>query len=41
MRLKNTLIVVNDIEKSRDFYRELFGLELVADHDGNMIQMAI
>ena len=37
MRLKNILIVVNDIEKSRDFYRELFGLEIVADHDGNMI----
>ena len=37
MRLKNILIVVNDIEKSRNFYRELFGLELVADHGGNMI----
>ena len=37
MRLKNTLIVVNNIEKSRDFYRELFGLELIADHGGNMI----
>ena len=37
MRLKNILIVVNDIDKSRSFYRELFGLELVADHDGNMI----
>ena len=37
MRLKNVLIVVNDIEKSKDFYRELFGLEVVADHGGNMI----
>ena len=37
MRLKNVLIVVQDIEKSRDFYRELFGLEVVADHGGNMV----
>ena len=37
MRLKNILIVVNDIEKSRAFYQELFGLELIADHGGNMI----
>ena len=37
MRLKNILIVVNDIEKARDFYRELFGLEVVANHGGNMV----
>lgn len=37
MKLKNYLIVVKDIERSRDFYRELFGLQLVADLDGNMI----
>lgn len=37
MRLRNILIVVNDIEKSRKFYRELFGLEMVLDNDGNMI----
>ncbi len=37
MKLKNTLIVVNDIEKSRQFYEDLFGLELVLDNGGNMI----
>ena len=37
MKLKNFLIVVEDIERSRDFYRELFGLQLVHDFDGNMI----
>ena len=37
MRLKNILIVVKDIEKSRKFYHDLFGLNLVFDHDGNMI----
>ena len=37
MKLKNVLIVVKDIEKSRQFYHDLFGLELVLDNDGNMI----
>ncbi|MFV0529648.1 MAG: VOC family protein [Lachnospiraceae bacterium] len=37
MKLKNTLLVVKDIEKSIEFYRELFGLEVVADHDGNVV----
>ena len=37
MKLKNVLIVVKDIERSRQFYQELFGLELVLDNDGNMI----
>ncbi len=37
MRLKNVLIVVKDIEKSRKFYHELFGIDLVLDNDGNMI----
>ncbi|MCI8275910.1 MAG: glyoxalase [Lachnospiraceae bacterium] len=37
MKLKNALIVVKDIEKSRQFYHDLFGLELVLDNDGNMI----
>ena len=27
MRLKNVLIVVKDIEKSRQFYHDLFGLD--------------
>ena len=37
MKLKNVLIVVKDIEKARRFYHDLFGLELIVDHDGNMI----
>ena len=37
MKLKNTLLAVKDIEKSKDFYRELFGLITVADHGGNVI----
>ncbi len=37
MKLKNVLIVVRDIEKARQFYHELFGLDMVFDLDGNMI----
>ena len=37
MKLKNILIVVKDIEKSRQFYHDLFGIDLVIDNDGNMI----
>ena len=37
MKLKSTLIVVKDINRSLQFYRELFGLELLCDNDGNMI----
>lgn len=37
MKLKNVLLVVEDIEKSRQFYHDLFDLELVLDNDGNMI----
>ena len=37
MKLKNILIVVKDIEKSKQFYRDLFGLNTILDHDGNMI----
>ena len=37
MKLKNVLIVVKDIERSQKFYRNLFGLEMVLDNDGNMI----
>ena len=35
--VKNVLIVVNDIEKSIAFYRDLFGLQVVVDNDGNVI----
>lgn len=37
MRLKNFLIVVDDIERSKKFYHDLFGLQVVADFDGNVI----
>ena len=37
MKLKNILIVVKDIERSRQFYHDLFGLELLLDNDGHMI----
>ena len=37
MKLKNILIVVKDIEKSRQFYHELFGLDMILDNEGNMI----
>lgn len=37
MKLKNILIVVKDIEKSKQFYQDLFGLDMVLDRDGNVI----
>lgn len=37
MQLKNTLIVVEDVERARRFYHDLFGLEMLTDNDGNMI----
>lgn len=37
MKLKNILIVVEDMERSKRFYRELFGLDVVTDFDGNVI----
>lgn len=37
MRLKNVLIVVNDMEKSIQFYKELFGLDVVLNNEGNVI----
>ena len=37
MKLRNILIVVKDIEKSRQFYHDLFGLDMILDNDGNMI----
>lgn len=37
MRLKNILIVVKDIEKSKKFYHDLFGLNTILDSEGNMI----
>lgn len=37
MKLKNVLIVVSDIEKSKAFYKDLFGLDVIADFDGNVV----
>ena len=37
MKLKNILLVVKDIEKSKQFYRDLFGLSVILDQEGNVI----
>ena len=37
IKLKNMLIVVKDIEKSKQFYHDLFGLDVVLDNGGNVI----
>ena len=37
MRLKNILLVVEDMERSIAFYKELFGLQVLRDFDGNVI----
>lgn len=37
MKLKNVLIVVKDIEASKCFYKDLFGLDVVLDNDKNVI----
>jgi catechol 2,3-dioxygenase-like lactoylglutathione lyase family enzyme len=37
MRLKNILIVVSDIEQSKSFYHELFGMQVIRDFGDNII----
>ena len=37
MKLKNFLIAVTDMELSKRFYRELFGLRVAADFGENVI----
>lgn len=37
MKLKNILIVVEDIEKSKKFYHDLFHLDVILNQDGNVI----
>ena len=37
MKLKNILLVVKDIEKAKQFYHDLFGLNVVLNNDGNVI----
>ena len=45
MKLKNTLIVVRDMERARRFYQELFGLSLFQDNmilsEGVVLQDAV
>jgi len=36
MKFKGTLIVVKDCRKALGFYQDMFGFELIRDHDGNM-----
>ncbi|MBR4225689.1 MAG: VOC family protein [Candidatus Methanomethylophilaceae archaeon] len=36
MKLKGFLIAVDDIEASRRFYEDVFGIETVQDNDGDM-----
>ena len=37
MKLRNVLIVVKDVERSKKFYHDLFGLDVILDNDGNVI----
>lgn len=37
MKLKNVLIVVKDMERAVSFYKELFGMQVVLDNDGNVM----
>ena len=37
MRLKNILIAVTDMERSKEFYHSLFGLDVVLAREGNVI----
>ena len=37
MKLKNILISVNDIERSKTFYKDLFGLDPILEQEGNVI----
>ena len=37
MRLKNVLIAVTDMDRAIKFYKEIFGLQVILDQDGNVI----
>lgn len=37
MKLRNVLIAVSDIERAIQFYKEIFGLQVILDQDGNVI----
>lgn len=37
MKLKNILISVNDMDRAIRFYKEIFGLQVILDQEGNVI----
>lgn len=37
MKLKNILIAVNDMDRAIDFYKEIFGLQVILNQEGNVI----
>lgn len=37
MRLRNVLIAVNDMDMAIKFYKEIFGLDVILNQDGNVI----
>ena len=37
MRFKNVLIAVSDMDRAIKFYKEIFGLQVILDQDGNVI----
>ena len=37
MKLKNVLIVVDDMEESIRFYHEMFGLQVIMKQEGNTV----
>ena len=37
MRLKNILIIVDNLEESVRFYKDLFGLQVILKQEGNVI----
>lgn len=37
MKLKNILIVVSDMDRAIKFYRDIFGLSVILNQDGNVI----
>ena len=37
MRLRNVLIAVNDMDRAIRFYKEILGLQVILDQDGNVI----
>lgn len=37
MKLKNVMLVVDNVERSVKFYKDIFGLEVILRNDGNVI----